>query len=98
MAINPDRKDHSLSIRLSAADLAIIDRVARLLGRSRADFVRRAAVRAAEETLMEAGLVRMTEEGFAAFSAAVSAPAMPVMPMVEIMRRPATWAEQGDQG
>ena len=46
------RKDHPLSMRLPEGDIAIIDRAADLRGRSRTDFVREAAVRAAEEVLM----------------------------------------------
>ncbi|OYV41922.1 MAG: hypothetical protein B7Z75_14715 [Acidocella sp. 20-57-95] len=42
------RKDHPLSMRLPEGDIAIIDRAADLRGRSRTDFVREAAVRAAE--------------------------------------------------
>ena len=52
------RKDHPLSMRLPEGDLAIIDRAADLRGRSRTDFVREAAVRAAEEVLMESTLLR----------------------------------------
>ena len=40
-------------MRLPEADIAIIDRAATLRGRSRTDFVREAAVRAAEDVLME---------------------------------------------
>ena len=47
------RKEHPLSMRLPEADIAIIDRAATLRGRSRTDFVRDAAVRAAEDVLME---------------------------------------------
>lgn len=42
-----ERKEHLLSMRLPETDIAIIDRAAALRGRSRADFVRDAAVRAA---------------------------------------------------
>lgn len=91
MAASTSRKDHPLSMRLPDADLAIIDRAAQLRGRSRTDFVREAAVRAAEDALMEAGLIRMGPEGFAAFMEAVSAPAVAVVPMVEVLRRPAPW-------
>jgi len=44
-------------------------------GRSRTDFVREAAVRAAEAALLENVPVRMSEKGFAEFLAAISAPA-----------------------
>jgi hypothetical protein len=38
------RRDHSLSMRLQEADIALIDRAADLRGRSRTDFVREAAL------------------------------------------------------
>jgi uncharacterized protein (DUF1778 family) len=85
------RKEHPLSMRLPAADIAVIDRAASLRGRSRTDFVREAAVRAAEEVLMENALVRMSADGFAAFTAAITAPGRPVAKMVELFSRKAPW-------
>ena len=89
-----ERKDHPLSMRLPEADIAIIDRAAILRGRSRTDFVREAAVRAAEEVVLEAMPIRMSASGFDAFMAALAAPPAPVPEMVELLRRPAPW-EQG---
>jgi uncharacterized protein (DUF1778 family) len=97
MATTANRKEHPLSMRLPDADIALIDRAAGLRGRSRTDFVREAAVRAAEEVVMESGLVRMTQEGFAEFMAILSAPAAAVAPMVEILQRPAPWERDGKQ-
>ena len=91
MTAPPKRKDHPLSMRLPEGDIAIIDRAADLRGRSRTDFVREAAVRAAEEVLMESTLVRMSAEGFEAFIHAVSAPAAPVPEMVASLRHRAPW-------
>jgi uncharacterized protein (DUF1778 family) len=91
MATVGGRKEYPISMRLPEADVAMIDRAASLRGRSRTDFVREAAVRAAEEVVMEHGLVRMSTEGFAAFMEAVSASAAPVPEMVELARRPAPW-------
>jgi uncharacterized protein (DUF1778 family) len=91
MAINADRKEHPISMRLPEADIAMIDRAAGLRGRSRTDFVRDAAVRAAEDVLMENRLIRMSAEGFAAFMAILSAPAAAIPEMVELAKRPAPW-------
>ncbi|WP_369685434.1 DUF1778 domain-containing protein, partial [Phenylobacterium aquaticum] len=55
-----------LSMRLPEADIAIIDRAAELRGRSRTDFVREAAVRAAEEVLMTQSAIRMSTDQFEA--------------------------------
>jgi uncharacterized protein (DUF1778 family) len=95
MARTLERKEHSLSMRLSEADIAIIDRAATLRGHSRADFVRDAAVRAAEEVLMDTILVRMSAAGFKAFATALSNPTKVVPQFVELFRRPAPW-ETGD--
>jgi uncharacterized protein (DUF1778 family) len=85
------RKDHPLSMRLPDSDLAIIDRAASLRGRSRTEFVRDAAVRAAEEALMDNVVIRMNEAGFTDFVAALEAPVRPVPEMVELLRRPSPW-------
>ncbi len=89
--VRTGKKDHPLSMRLPEADLAIIDRAAQLRGRSRTDFVREAAVRAAEAALMENTPIRMSPEGFAAFMAAIAAPATPVPEMVELFQHKAPW-------
>ena len=91
MASTAERKEYPISMRLPEADVAMIDRAANLRGRSRTDFVRDAAVRAAEEVVMEQGLIRMSPDSFAAFMDALAAPAAPVPEMVELARRPSPW-------
>jgi uncharacterized protein (DUF1778 family) len=91
MPIPAQRKQYPLSMRLPDADICLIDRAAQLRGRSRTDFVRDAAVYAAEEVLMQVTPIRMSEQGFAAFMAAVSGPAAPVPEMVNLFRRAAPW-------
>lgn len=91
------RKNYPLSMRLPEADLAIIDRAAGLRGRSRTDFVREAAVRAAEDVLLETGSIRMSPAGFAQFTAVLAAPAAPVAEMLEVLHRVAPW-ERGGSG
>lgn len=85
------RKDQPLSMRLPEADIAIIDRAARLRGRSRTDFVREAAVQAAEDVLLQSLSIRMSAEGFAAFVDALSQPGRPVLEMVDVLARAAPW-------
>lgn len=91
MASTVQRKEYPISMRLPEADVAMIDRAANLRGRSRTDFVRDAAMRAAEEVVMEQGLIRMSPEGFSAFMDILAAPAAPVPEMVELAIRPAPW-------
>lgn len=91
------RKEHPLSMRLPETDIAIIDRAAALRGRSRTDFMRDAAVRAAEDVLMETAPIRMSAAGFKAFMTALSGPAVPVREMVELFERPSPWETVGSR-
>ena len=91
MATTADRKEYPISMRLPESDVAMIDRAATLRGRSRTDFVRDAAVRAAEEVVMESRLIRMSPEGFANFMDVLSRSAAPVPEMVDLAKRPAPW-------
>jgi uncharacterized protein (DUF1778 family) len=91
MARSTQRKDHPLSMRIADADIAIIDRAASLRGRSRTEFMRDAAVRTAEEVIMENTVIRMSPEGFAAFVDMLDRPARPVPEMVELLKRSAPW-------
>ena len=90
-------KEHPLSMRLPDGDIAIIDRAAGMRGRSRTDFVREAAVRAAEDVLMESTLVRMSPSGFSAFMKALAEPATAVPEMVELLKRSAPWEASGSR-
>lgn len=85
------RKEHPLSLRLAEADIAVIDRAASLRGRSRTQFMRDAAVHAAEEVLLETMPIRMSQEGFDAFLAVLAGPGAAVPEMVDVLQRPAPW-------
>jgi uncharacterized protein (DUF1778 family) len=85
------RRGQPLSMRLPEGDIAIIDRAAQLRGRSRADFVRESAVRAAEAAIMDSVLPPMAPEVFKAFVEAISAPAAQVPEMVTSLQHTAPW-------
>lgn len=95
MATSTERREHPISMRLPEADVAMIDRAADLRGRSRTDFVREAAVRAAEDVIMENRLIRMSAEGFTHFMSVLSEPAEPVAEIVEVVKRSAPWEAGG---
>lgn len=94
MSGNTQNRESPLSLRLAEADLSIIDRAAALQGRSRTQFMRDAAVRAAEEALMENALIRMSARDFAEFMAALDRPPEPCPKIVETLRRVAPWERQ----
>jgi len=91
MANSTKKKEHPLSMRLPETDIAMIDRAADLRGRSRTDFMREAAVRAAEEIVMENALIRMSPKGFRAFMSAIGAPASAIPELVDVLKRKSPW-------
>jgi uncharacterized protein (DUF1778 family) len=91
------RTGPSLSIRLPRPDIAIIDRAATLRGCSRAEFVREAAVRAAEDVLMEAASIQVSSAGFKSFTEVLSQSARPVPEIVELVRRTAPWESRHEK-
>lgn len=94
MANLSSSKSHPLSIRLPEADIALIDRAANLKGRSRTEFMRDAAVREAEATLMDSMFIRMSTGGFDAFVAALDAPPQVVPELLEILKRKSPWDQK----
>ncbi len=85
------KKANPLSMRLPQGDIAIIDRAAGLRGRSRTEFVRDAAVRAAEEVVMENTLLRMNPNGYKQFMSLIAAPPKSVPQMVALFKRQSPW-------
>src|SRR3546814_19115297 len=85
------RKDHPPSMRRPDALRAIIDRAAEWRGRARTEFMRYAAVRAAEEAIMDTNLLRGSPEAFDAFVAMLDAPPQPTPALVELFRLTAPW-------
>ncbi len=92
MARNASKKsEHPLSMRLPAGDIDLIDRAASIRGSSRTEFVRDAAVRAAEDVLMERSIIRMSAEGFSAFARAIAGSGHAVTALVKVLERKAPW-------
>ena len=85
------KRKRLVSIQVPQSDIAIIDRAANLCGRSRTEFVREAAGRAAEDALMETAPIRMSASGFKAFMDALSKPASAVPELIELFQRTAPW-------
>jgi uncharacterized protein (DUF1778 family) len=84
-------KDQPLSLRLPQADLALIDRAARMKGSSRTQFVRDASVREAEATVLDNMMVRMSEAEFNSFVETIEAPAQVNEKLLKVLQRPSKW-------
>jgi uncharacterized protein (DUF1778 family) len=66
-----------VSFRMPEVDIAVIDRAAKILGRSRTEFVRDAALRAAEAAILEETTVRLSPDQFDWLGSMLDHPAPP---------------------
>lgn len=81
----------SLNLRVKADDRQLIDRAARLLGKSRTDFLLDAARRAAQEALLDRTLWRPDSEAFDAFVKLLDAPPQPSERLRKTLKTRAPW-------
>jgi len=70
-------KRQTLNIRIRPEERGLIDRAARASGKNRTDFILDAARRAAEDTLLEQALIRVSPEAYDAFLARLDGPPQP---------------------
>lgn len=92
MATTATRKETPVSMRFRDDDLTIIDRGAKLLGLSRTEFMRRAALHEAQTAILNETVIRVSPEAYDAFIAAISArPAALPPKAAERLRRAAPW-------
>jgi uncharacterized protein (DUF1778 family) len=78
MATQVARKETPVSMRFRDDDLAVIDRGAALLGLSRTEFVRRAALHDAQLAMLNETVVRVSSDTYADFLAAIDGPVQPL--------------------
>ena len=77
--------------RIPVRSLALIDRVAKMEGRTRTDVVVEAATRYAEEALLDRTDLVWNEEALEAFEATLEAPAQPSAYVVAARRHKRAW-------
>lgn len=80
-----------INVRIPAAQKALIDSAARLLGKSRTAFILELAVRHAEDVLMEKMHFQLSQEQWDAFTQALDAPVQPDPSLVRLLNTPAPW-------
>src|SRR6266849_6052656 len=80
-----------INIRISAADRNVIDRAAKLAGKSRSQFMLEAARRAAQETLLDTTFFAVDGVTFKRFKAMLDAAAKPNERLQALMLRQAPW-------
>ncbi len=84
-------KRDTLNLRIKPEMRGMIDRAAKLLGKSRTDFVLDAARRAAEEALLDRTVIRVDPETYAEFVALLDAPPQANAALRRTMQTAAPW-------
>jgi len=84
-------KRATLNVRIKPEDRNLIDRAARLLGKSRTDFLLESARRAAQDALLDQTLFKMSPTVYAEFVARLDAPPAPNERLRRTMTTPAPW-------
>lgn len=80
-----------VNVRMAAEDRNIIDRAARLAGKTRTEFMIEAARRAAQETLLDSNLVVVDGKTFERFRKIFKAPARSNEKLQRLMNLKAPW-------
>jgi len=87
----PAAKRETLNLRINREDRSLIDRAAKALGKSRIDFVVDAARRAAEETMLDQLMFKLSPKAYAEFLARLDAPAQPNERLRRALQTEAPW-------
>jgi uncharacterized protein (DUF1778 family) len=81
----------TLNFRVKTADRDLIDRAARLLGKSRTDFMVESARQAAQDALLDQTLFKVDSKIREAFVARLDAPPSPNEKLRRMMTAPVPW-------
>jgi uncharacterized protein (DUF1778 family) len=80
-----------VNLRIRGETRSIIDRAARMLGRTRTDFMIEASRRAAEDAILDQTVIHADPENFDHFIAILDRPPEDNERLRKMLRRPAPW-------
>jgi uncharacterized protein (DUF1778 family) len=83
----------TLNFRVKTEDRNLIDRAARLLGKSRTDFMLESARHAAQDALLDQTLFKVSPKVYEQFLARLDAPPKPNKKLRRMMAAKAPWDE-----
>jgi uncharacterized protein (DUF1778 family) len=84
-------RDQAINIRASRQQRELIDQAARVLGKSRSEFMLETLCRHAENVLIDRTFFQLDDDTYARFSAMLDAPAAPSDALRDLLRREAPW-------
>jgi uncharacterized protein (DUF1778 family) len=85
---------HAVNLRVRTETRSLIDRAARMLGRTRSDFMIEASRRAAEDAILDQTVISTDRESYDRFLAILDRPAEPNAKLRQMLRAPAPWETQ----
>ncbi len=88
---NPNTKDTTFNIRTSQRDLAVIDRAAAVLGKTRTDFVLEASRHEAEDILLSRVFFAVDDEAYADFVKLLDEPVPSTGKLRKLLHTPVPW-------
>lgn len=93
MAPRAESGSTTISLRVPVRRRELIDRAAKVTGKTRTEFILESAGRAAEDALLDQRMFHLTEGEHRAFLAALDAPPRPeaVAKLRELLAKPAPW-------
>lgn len=77
----------AMNLRFNSENIAILEEAAVVNGMTRSEFIRSAALREAQRTLLERQSLRLSREAARTFIEALEAPAKPNPGLVDLFRR-----------
>jgi uncharacterized protein (DUF1778 family) len=89
--LTPAGRSANVNFRVAPEQRDLIDRAARLLHKTRTDFIVEAATRAACETILDERLFLVSPEVFAAFAEALDRPSGAEARLGELLSRKPGW-------
>jgi uncharacterized protein (DUF1778 family) len=87
----PQRRDVNINLRAPAPVRELIDRAARLVGKSRSEFMLDSARRSAEDVLLDQRYFLLDDKRHAALMGILAAPAKPPAELKKLLARKSPW-------
>jgi uncharacterized protein (DUF1778 family) len=84
-------RDQAINIRASRQQRVLIDQAARVLGKSRSEFMLETICREAEDVLRDQAFLQLDDEAFSRFDAMLDAPPAPSAALRKLLSSSAPW-------
>ena len=84
-------RDQAINIRASRQQRILIDQAARMLGKSRSEFMLETICREAEDVLRDRAFFQLDDEAYAQFEAMLDTPPAPSEKLRRLLRNRAPW-------